>query len=141
MMFGDKSSDHRGGQRMDHEDVKRSTSEMDEQTISSSLVEGESLSLNRTSMADMASVASVEGKIRDILAEELLSAEEEQERHRHERIMAAENASTKYYLTHTFLDDGHKLFDAVEAPVPHADKYIPTAFVKASAPDETILYK
>ena len=116
--------------------------EGDDETVSSSLQGGgSSMTGDMTNAADMASVASVEMQLRDILSEQLISIEEDKERKRNERLMAAENASTKYYLTHDYLEDGHKIFEATEAVVPHADKYIPTAFVKKSGPDETIVYK
>lgn len=115
----------------------------DQQTVSSSLDGGvdSGASAVYSDVADMASVASVENRIRDILSEQLLSVEEEKERRRNERLLAAENASSKYYLTHDYLEDGHKIFEATEAKVPHADKYIPTTFIKKSEPGDIILYK
>ena len=115
--------------------------EEDAHTITSSIVAGDSISANYSDIVDMASVASVEKQVRDILAEQLISIEEEKERRHNERLAAAENASSKYYLTHNFLEDGHKIFEATEAVVPHADRYIPAAYVKVSAPEETIVYK
>lgn len=128
-MFGRKSN---GGDEEEEEDTR---------TITSSIVAGDSISANYSDVVDMASVASVEKQVRDILAEQLISIEEEKERRHNERLLAAENASSKFYLTHNYLEGGHKIFEATEAIVPHTDKHIPAAFVKVSAPEETILYK
>lgn len=107
----------------------------------SSLRGGDSMSAYLTDVADMSSVASVEMQVRDILSEQLISIEEEKERRRNEKILAAENASSKFYLTHDYLEDGHKIFEAVESLVPHADRHIPTVYVKESGPGEIIMYK
>jgi hypothetical protein len=93
-----------------------------------------------TDAADMASVASVENQLRDILAEQLLSEEEAKERRHNERQLASEMASSKFYVTHDFLPDGHKIFESLEARVPHGDKHIPAAFVKQDAPPGEIIY-
>ena len=96
---------------------------------------------NYTDVNDVPSVASVEDRLRDILHEQLTSVEEEKEKRRIERINAAEHASTKFYVTHDYLPDGLKLFDATEVRVPHADKHIPSAIVKEIAPGEYFHYK
>lgn len=105
-----------------------------------SLHGNDSITVNCTDAADMASVASVENQVRDILADQLISIEEQKEQRRIERLLAAENAASRYYLTHEY-KDGNKVFNATETLVSHGDKYIPTAFVKNDAPDEIILYK
>ncbi len=94
-----------------------------------------------TDNTDMASVNSAEDLLRDILSEQLVSVEEQKEKVRQERILAAENASSKYFVTHNYTADGHKIFEAIETKTQHGDKLLPIMFVKKQSLTESVLYK